>query len=763
MKLNKIDKSYFINLNRRTDRLNHIYKTLPFYANKSQAVDSRTLNLTDEVLELFPETYHSLSKPEICCALSHYKLWQQLILDEKCESYLIMEDDVVFSPGFANFWNKAFSEHIPLDFSLIYLGGCQPWNKSQYNKVLKSRNKYFNNIKENNFFFKGDYYWHMNASSYIISKKAATQLCNEVSKSGINSAIDLFMINTINSIDDKSLYHLHPLMSHQIHEEGNNSGPDTNSDIRESVDKFNKIQKQDSIKNQIFPNLKPISSSEIPKKIHLSWSNKNILDSDYSLINKGAKQLELLNPNWDIEVYDDEDINRLLRDSIGIDNWNLIKDKKITEKTDLWRLIKTYKEGGLYVDIDRYIDTPLSEIMNDKTSCVLPTYKDIDFSQDFVLTCPKNPIIGQAIVNNLKYRKQGKSLFFIAVYSYIESVSGVLGRKIIDRIDRPDYFNKVRSDISQCPYLETYRETGPDNHALFRNINNNFNIENFNNDKADLYNSSGVPHWNADTRSQFVSSKLKKESSIKLKQEEFINIKDSLASFVDYDIFNHFSKNLKHKKTTNDKFSTFNPGKKIAIVSLYTPDTSDYSKHSEESIKQYCFLQGYTFHMYRDSIKKDCSPNWSKAQAVLNHILDHDYIMWMDSDTLIFNPNKRIESIIDKCTKMKQIIACKDIGVNGSMINSGVIIFKNHNYTVNILKRWNNYNGDKSSLYSDGGDQEVLCSIIKKSDPFKYNIKIFPMNEFNTEPRLVDKDTFILHFMAFPEKLKICLMSYWNC
>jgi hypothetical protein len=350
----------------------------------------------------------------------------------------------------------------------------------------------------------------MNASSYIISKKAATQLCNEVSKSGINSAIDLFMINTINSIDDKSLYHLHPLMSHQIHEEGNNSGPDTNSDIRESVDKFNKIQ-------------------------------------------------------------------------------------------------------------------------------------------------------------------------------------------------------------------------------------------------------------NADTRSQFVSSKLKKESSIKLKQEEFINIKDSLASFVDYDIFNHFSKNLKHKKTTNDKFSTFNPGKKIAIVSLYTPDTSDYSKHSEESIKQYCFLQGYTFHMYRDSIKKDCSPNWSKAQAVLNHILDHDYIMWIDSDTLIFNPNKRIESIIDKCTKMKQIIACKDIGVNGSMINSGVIIFKNHNYTVNILKRWNNYNGDKSSLYSDGGDQEVLCSIIKKSDPFKYNIKIFPMNEFNTEPRLVDKDTFILHFMAFPEKLKICLMSYWNC
>ena len=100
------------------------------------------------------------------------------------------------------------------------------------------------------------------------------------------------------------------------------------------------------------------------------------------MITKGVKNLETLNPDWDIVVHDDEDINKLLRDSIGRDNWNLIKDKKITEKTDLWRLIKTYKEGGLYIDIDRYIDIPLSQIMNQKTSIVLPTFQDIDFSQD---------------------------------------------------------------------------------------------------------------------------------------------------------------------------------------------------------------------------------------------------------------------------------------------------------------------------------------------------------------------------------------------
>ena len=34
------------------------------------------------------------------------------------------------------------------------------------------------------------------------------------------------------------------------------------------------------------------------------------------------------------------------------------------------------------------------------------------------------------------------------------------------------------------------------------------------------------------------------------------------------------------------------------------------------------------------------------------------------------------------------------------------------------------------------------------------------MNEFNTDPRLVNGDTFILHFMAYPYELKKIFMNY---
>jgi hypothetical protein len=132
----------------------------------------------------------------------------------------------------------------------------------------------------------------------------------------------------------------------------------------------------------------------------------------------------------------------------------------------------------------------------------------------------------------------------------------------------------------------------------------------------------------------------------------------------------------------------------------------------------------------------------------------------MDSDTLIFNEEKKFEDIISKASR-KFIFATKDIGDN-SMLNSGVLIFKNHDYVKGLIKKWRDFDGDKTSLYASGGDQEILCDILKKSDGFGFNRKIFEMNEFNTDPRFVDEDTFILHFMAYPYELKKIFMSYWQ-
>ena len=731
--LKAISKSYFINLDRRTDRLHNMLIKTPFFTERFSAVDSKQMQLTDEVKKLFPKTWQKRTKAEICCAISHYRLWQKLIADRDAKNYLILEDDTVFKPGFENFWNQIYSDHIPEGALLIYLGGCQPWNKPEYHKVLQRHNDYFCTVKKNDYFTKGNHFWHMNANSYILSKQGASLLCQWVEQSGMDQALDNFMQNFFNEnklfAAPELVFHLNPLMSYQLHEENDNPEIDKKSDLRLAEEKFmnvegvsviiptvwaandymmkslllldkvecvkevvvidndktktphwiqafqkvklidpgkrmyfnesvnfgidlcendicciyndditsdtrvfdyvrNNLTKEDgcifispeyinknsqsngklkkanniladglhrgsgmmmflrkqnfikipselihhfgdtfifeinkrqgkqnyivegfpietpgsasqdeSVEKVIagdwkihkkvfcnlntylnkeisFPRLTSISKKEIPKKIHLSWKNKNILDSNYSLIRKGAKNLELLNSGWDIEVNDDEDVNRYIRDNIGKSSWQLIKDRKITEKTDLWRLLKIYREGGLYVDIDRYIDTPLSEIIQSRTSCVIPTFQDIDFSQDFVLSCAHNPMIGRAISNNLFNRKDGRNLFYTAICSYMHAASEFLSGARVERGDNPEYFNDIRRKIDECEYLETYREIGPEHHTLFRNIDKQFDSQTFEKDKADFYNGEDVVHWNSQTQAFHASQKIKKQKLI---------------------------------------------------------------------------------------------------------------------------------------------------------------------------------------------------------------------------------------------------------
>lgn len=287
MKLNKISKAFFINLERRKDRLDHINKNLPFYAERFEAIDANKLELNEEIKKIFSKCLNKLTKAEIACCLSHYNLWKRLTLDKSSDNYLILEDDAVFKEGFTNFWNQVFSKHIPKNYNLIYLGGCQPWNKPHYHKVLQKHNDYFFNIKRNNFFSKDDHFWHMNASSYILSKQAASTLCQWVEQQGINQALDNFMQNFFNKnklfAAPKSIYHLNPLMSYQLHEENDNIEIDKNSDLRYAKERFDKK----------IINIDPASINEdlIDRKINLHYwpgmaGKKNFGDEMSSYIMK---------------------------------------------------------------------------------------------------------------------------------------------------------------------------------------------------------------------------------------------------------------------------------------------------------------------------------------------------------------------------------------------------------------------------------------------------------------------------------------------
>jgi hypothetical protein len=264
----------------------------------------------------------------------------------------------------------------------------------------------------------------------------------------------------------------------------------TLNNIRSIFENKNKILDEDFILDikmannidYLFENL-----GNIEKKIHISWKNKNILDLNYSIVKNGIYNLKYLNPDYEFTISDDNDVDEYIKNNISYDDYLLIQNKHIVEKTDLWRLLKIYNEGGIYMDIDRLCNIPLQNIIKGNVKCIIPIYKDMDFSQDIMISCSKNPFHKRAIELNLERRKIGTtSIVYLGPTTYLHAISEfLLGYQIPREENNIVIFNDIRNIINNSIYLDTYREDPPYNTILYSGNTINF-------DKCLFYNDQGV-------------------------------------------------------------------------------------------------------------------------------------------------------------------------------------------------------------------------------------------------------------------------------
>lgn len=284
--LSKVSKAVYINLDHRQDRDEFMKGSLPFEAERVSAVNGNDLSLTPEIEKLFGDSLKKLSKGEVGCILSHYYLWQRLVMDNSSSSYLILEDDAVFKDNFVEEWNTKYAEALPKGFFIIYLGGSQPWNASHYSSVLSPHNPCYNNIKLNDHFSENDHYWHMTTSSYLLSKEAACLLCQYVEQFGFDRALDHFLVRffTENKVfsNPERLYHTQPLLCRQRHEAGGNTSIPADSDIRHNVQHFTLPAHEDDLHKplveEVFGGFANFPS--LPFSCHISIDNLRALGTE---------------------------------------------------------------------------------------------------------------------------------------------------------------------------------------------------------------------------------------------------------------------------------------------------------------------------------------------------------------------------------------------------------------------------------------------------------------------------------------------------
>jgi len=208
-----ISDCFVINLDRRQDRLDKFWASHPELEGRVQrcsAFDGKSLALTPELAQLFKPNDFFWKKAVMGCALSHLSIWWKLVNDHPdIKNYLILEDDVKFSPGWQETLGKSMA-HVPEDYDVLYLGGILPPNRGMFEKVLEPVTKYYSRVKPHTLFGQGapTTYFHSCAYSYILSRKGALKIMEALEEhQGYWTSADHIMCSPC---DKMNLYFLTP-------------------------------------------------------------------------------------------------------------------------------------------------------------------------------------------------------------------------------------------------------------------------------------------------------------------------------------------------------------------------------------------------------------------------------------------------------------------------------------------------------------------------------------------------------------------------
>ena len=259
------------------------------------------------------------------------------------------------------------------------------------------------------------------------------------------------------------------------------------------INKTNASCKIASINHQNLDFLRHLG--EIPSTVHVSWKSKGVVNSQNPLILNGLRQLIDLNPSWDVQISDDNDVNNYLEQHLSVPDFKLFQDLPMVPKTDVWRLLKIYIEGGLYMDLDRHCNIHLDTLRSASLKCILPFHSSIDFSQDILFSAPRNPLYQTIIELNLRRRRSGwKDILTLAPITYFHGLTKEIYGHSLNRYPSPNLLQELFEIINKSPYVDSYLETPPKDTLLFKFDPNTWKNGN-GGSKEDLYLESDVSHW----------------------------------------------------------------------------------------------------------------------------------------------------------------------------------------------------------------------------------------------------------------------------
>ena len=227
---------------------------------------------------------------------------------------------------------------------------------------------------------------------------------------------------------------------------------------------------------------------------------------------------------------------------------------------------------------------------------------------------------------------------------------------------------------------------------------------------------------------------------------------ESVSKYNDKKYFDKFREKMISNLRLNNKLKVpNNKENKILIITYDNRTNLSYIKIHNDNLTEYCKKWGFTYKFY-----DNCENNtyWCKIYMVLNELnnADYDYVMWMDSDTYIFNKDINLSDIFNKYTS--DIYIGSDNNPDYDLTNAGVFAIKNStigkNFLVDCINSFNikckKPNGElkgkwAATCYEQGIMNILIADKYYKNTTVLTNDIIFNYNRCNNK-------VFIMHLYA---------------
>jgi len=203
----------------------------------------------------------------------------------------------------------------------------------------------------------------------------------------------------------------------------------------------------------------------------------------------------------------------------------------------------------------------------------------------------------------------------------------------------------------------------------------------------------------------------------------------------------HCTKNKEHK---NPKFAIVMYANSIKPNSLYENAISEFYQYSK--------IHGYKFKF--TSKKYDTGRNlfYMKLHVIIEAIIEglktneYDWVFWVDGDTVLTNPNIKLETFLPLDNKIHYIAAADRHG-----LNAGVFLIRVCSWSLNFMMRSVAYHFYNKKLKVGFADQTSMNNVLV-TDKEDQHYVIVPQQWFNVYTNSKKPGNFIIHFAGRKEK-----------